>query len=91
MYNFLIGKVVIYNYIRKNNLYSYLYIMGNLSNYNYNKNHFNINMKSLGSKVKNVVEFGSTLKGIYDVGRTIYTGIQAATPYVLEAALLAGL
>ena len=65
--------------------------MGNLSNYNYNKNHFNMNMKSLGGKVKNVIEFGSTLKGIWDVGRTIYTGIQTAAPYIAEAALLAGL
>jgi len=43
-------------------------------------------MKGIGEKVKSVAELAGTLKGIYDVGRTVYTGFQAALPYV-EAAL----
>jgi hypothetical protein len=44
----------------------------------------------LGEKVKNVAEFAGTVKGIYDVGRVVYSGFVAAAPY-LEAAMLVGL
>ena len=44
----------------------------------------------LGQKVKNVAEFAGAVKGLYQVGKTVYSGFVAAAPY-LEAAMLAGL
>ena len=44
----------------------------------------------LGQKVKNVAEFAGAVKGIYEVGRTVYSGFVAAAPY-LEMAMMAGL
>ena len=62
--------------------------MANLQNFR--NNQFSSTMTSLGQKVKNVVEFAGAVKGMYDVGRTVYSGFVAAAPY-LEAAMLAGL
>ena len=44
----------------------------------------------LGQKVKNVAAFAGAVKGMYEVGRTVYSGFVAAAPY-LEMAMLAGL
>ena len=44
----------------------------------------------LGQKVKNVAEFAGAVKGMYEVGRTVYSGFVAAAPY-LEMAMMAGL
>ena len=55
--------------------------MGNLHNY---KNHKQINyMTGIGEKVKNLVEFGVGLKKAYDIGKTVYSLAQTASPYVL--------
>lgn len=47
-------------------------------------------LDSIGQKAKNIVEFGVGLKNIYDAGKVIYSGFQAAAPY-LETMMLAGL
>lgn len=47
-------------------------------------------IESIGQKVKNAAEFAGTIKGIWDTGKVIYSGFQAAAPYI-EAAMLAGL
>jgi hypothetical protein len=41
---------------------------------------------SLGGKVKNAAEIAGTVKGIFDLGKTIYSGVRAVAPVV--AALL---
>jgi hypothetical protein len=43
---------------------------------------------SLGQKVRTGVEIGSAIKTAWDVGRTIYTGVQTALPYIATAAAL---
>ena len=47
-------------------------------------------LDGLGQKVKNVLEFGKAVKGIYDAGKIAYQGFQVAAPYI-EAAMRAGL
>ena len=47
-------------------------------------------LDGLGQKVKNVFEFGKAVKGIYDVGKVAYQGLQVAAPFI-EAAMRAGL
>ena len=37
-------------------------------------------LEGVGNKIKNVAEIIGAAKGIYDVGRGIYTAAQAATP-----------
>ena len=37
---------------------------------------------SFGQKVKHVSETVGAIKGLWDTGRMIYSGIQAAAPYV---------
>jgi len=44
----------------------------------------------VGQKVKQAAEIAGTVKGIWDIGRSIYTGFQVAAPYI-EAAMLVGL
>ena len=34
----------------------------------------------IGQKVKDTMEFGTAMKGAYDVGKTIYTAARAAAP-----------
>ena len=46
-------------------------------------------MSSIGQKVKQGAEMLGTIKGIYDTGKVIYNGVQAAAPYV--APIVAGL
>ena len=62
--------------------------MENLQNFRNNQRPSWI--EGIGQKVKNAAEFAGTVKGIYDVGRTVYSGLVAAAPYI-EAAMLAGL
>ena len=62
--------------------------MANLQNFRNNQRPSWI--EGIGQKVKNAAEFAGTVKGIYDVGRTVYSGLVAAAPYI-EAAMLAGL
>jgi hypothetical protein len=40
-------------------------------------------MTGMGEKVKNLVEFGVGLKKAYDIGKTVYSLAQTASPYVL--------
>ena len=62
--------------------------MANLQNFRNNQRPSWI--EGLGQKVRNVAELAGAVKGIYDVGRTVYSGFVAAAPY-LEMAMLAGL
>jgi hypothetical protein len=39
-------------------------------------------MSSIGQKVKQGAEIIGTLKGIYDTGKVIYNGVQAAAPII---------
>jgi hypothetical protein len=47
-------------------------------------------LEGLGQKAKHVAEIAGTVKGIWDVGKTVYSGIQTAAPYI-EALMAAGL
>jgi len=38
--------------------------------------------ESFGQKVKNIAEVVGTIKGMYDTGKMIYSGIQSAAPYI---------
>ena len=42
----------------------------------------------LGQKVKNAAEFAGAVKGIYQVGKAVYSGFMVAAPY-LEMAVMA--
>ena len=46
-------------------------------------------LEGIGQKVKQAAELAGTVKSIYDVGKTVYSGFVAAAPY-LEMAMLAG-
>jgi hypothetical protein len=62
--------------------------MANLQNF---RHHRQVGLLDhVGEKVKHAAEFAGTMKGIYDVGKMIYSGFQIAAPY-LEAAMLVGL
>jgi hypothetical protein len=50
-----------------------------------------VNMKkppseTFGQKVKNVAETIGALKGVYDIGKSVYSGLQTAAPFI-EAAV----
>ena len=62
--------------------------MANLQNFRNNTRPSWI--EGIGQKVKNATEFAGAVKGMYDVGKTVYAGFAAAAPY-LEMAMLAGL
>ncbi len=62
--------------------------MANLQNFRNNR-HVGL-LDNVGQKVKNVAEIAGTVKGIWDVGKMVYSGFQVALPY-LEAAMLVGL
>ena len=62
--------------------------MANLQNFR-NNSHVNL-LEHVGQKVKNAAEIAGTVKGIWDVGKMIYSGFQVAAPY-LEMAMMAGL
>jgi hypothetical protein len=42
--------------------------------------------ESFATKVRNVAEIAGTLKGLYDTGKMIYSGIQTAAPFIRAAA-----
>ena len=44
--------------------------------------------ESFGSKVKNVAETLGHLKGMYETGKAIYSGMQVAAPYIAEGLAL---
>ena len=62
--------------------------MGNLQNYSNNMKPSY--MESIGQKVKNVVDMGIAAKKVYDVGKMVYQGFEAAAP-MIELAMRAGL
>ena len=62
--------------------------MANLQNFRHYK-HVNL-LDSVGEKVKHAAELAGAIKGIYDLGRGVYAGLQVAAPYI-EAMMLAGL
>ena len=62
--------------------------MANLQNFRNNQRPDWIT--GLGQKVKQAAVFVGSVKGMYEVGRTVYSGFVAAAPY-LEMAMLAGL
>ncbi len=39
-------------------------------------------LESIGNKIKNAAEFVGSAKGSWDAGRAIYSGVQAAAPYI---------
>lgn len=62
--------------------------MANLQNF---KNNRDVNLlEQVGQKVKHAAEFAGAVKGVWDVGKMVYSGFQVALPY-LEMAMLAGL
>ena len=62
--------------------------MANLQNFR-NNSHVGL-LENVGQKVKNAAEIAGAVKGVWDVGKMIYSGFQVAAPY-LEAAMLVGL
>jgi|TARA_B110000285_G_scaffold205657_1_gene243587 hypothetical protein len=44
--------------------------------------------ESFGQKVKNVSETLGAIKGIYETGKMVYSGIQAAAPYITSGLAL---
>ena len=62
--------------------------MANLQNFR-NNSHVGL-LENVGQKVKNAAEIAGAVKGVWDVGKIIYSGFQVAAPY-LEAAMLVGL
>ena len=62
--------------------------MANLQNFR-NNSHVGL-LENVGQKVKNAAEIAGAVKGAWNVGKMIYSGFQAAAPY-LEMAMMAGL
>ena len=62
--------------------------MANLQNFR-KRNHVNF-LEGVGQKVKHLSEFAGAVKGAWDIGKMLYSGVTTALPYV-EMALLAGL
>ena len=46
------------------------------------------NVSEFGQKVKNVSETVGAIKGLWDTGRMVYSGIQAAAPYITSGLAL---
>ena len=44
-------------------------------------------LSDIGNKVKGAAEIAGAMKGIYDVGKMVYSGAQAIAPYVATAAM----
>ena len=44
--------------------------------------------ESFGQKVKKVSETPGAIKGIYETGKMVYSGIQAAAPYITSGLAL---
>ena len=62
--------------------------MTNLQNFRNNR-HVGL-LENVGQKVKNAAEIAGAVKGVWGVGKMIYSGFQVAAPD-LEAAMLVGL
>ena len=62
--------------------------MANLQNFKINR-HVGL-LENVGQKVKNAAEIAGAVKGAWNVDKIIYSGFQAAAPY-LEMAMMAGL
>jgi hypothetical protein len=45
-------------------------------------------LSNIGNKVKQAAEIAGAVKGIYDVGRMIYQGVQTLGPAVASAGIL---
>ena len=62
--------------------------MANLQNFrNYRKPSY---LETIGQTATNIAEFGMAMKKVYDVGKMMYQGFEAAAP-LLEVAFRAGL
>ena len=48
-------------------------------------------LSSIGQKVKTCLEIAGTVKGIYDIGRSIYGAYQVARPALAAAATVGAL
>ncbi len=44
--------------------------------------------QSMGNKVKTAAEIAGTVKGIFELGKNIYSGVRAAAPVVASMAAL---
>ena len=62
--------------------------MANLQNFR-NNSHVGL-LENVGQKVKNAAEIAGAVKGAWNVGKMIYSGVQVVAPY-LEMAMMAGL
>ena len=62
--------------------------MANPQNFRHHK-HVGL-LENVGQKVKHAAEIAGTVKGIWDVGKMVYSGFNVAAPY-LEAMMLLGL
>lgn len=58
--------------------------MAYTKSYNTTANH----LEGFGQKVKNVAGMVGTIKGIFDAGKTIYSAVQTAAPYIEMASAL---
>ena len=58
--------------------------MAHLHNYPRNRKQTSF-WSSMGNKIKNGLEFAGTVKGMYDVGRTIYQGVSTYGPIISSA------
>ena len=58
-----------------------------MANYRSNNSNHHL-LQNIGSKVKDVAELAGTLKGLYDLGKLAYSGVQVALSYLEAAALL---
>ena len=53
----------------------------------HNSNHHQATLlESIGNKVKTGAQIAGTIKGIWDLGRTIYTGVRTIAPIVASVA-----
>ena len=58
-----------------------------MANYRSNNSNHHL-LHNIGSKVKDVAELAGTLKGLYNLGKLAYSGVQVALPYLEASALL---
>jgi len=59
--------------------------MGSLHNFRSHK-HVSL-LENVGEKAKNIVELVGAIKGVYDAGKMVYTGLAVAAPYLMMAGL----
>ncbi len=58
-----------------------------MANYRDNNSNHHL-LQNIGSKVKDVAELAGTLKGLYNLGKLAYSGVQVVLPYLEATALL---